>query len=192
MGEIKTAEWYDRVYTTGANYAVPVDRQIWSQVWSRTAVLLPQDTLLVDVGCGLGQLWQVARDSGKRLSEVYGIDFSRVAISWAAVIAEKLDHNTTLIEENLETIEGLPTGDSYVFCEILEHLVNDIRLLKLVPSEALVILTVPSFDSDGHVRIFKTREEVEARYADVFSAYRMQVVFKSLGQVWYIMAGIRV
>ena len=184
MGQIRTKEWYDDVYDNSANYQGGEADKMWGMLWDFVAHQVPDDNPhIIDIGCGDGAMW---RHIQKDFS-VTGIDFSKVALSRAATVG-----NPTLIHDDLETIESLPDGDCYVFCEVMEHIENDIRLLSLVPTDKWIIITVPSFDSDGHVRHFRSTADVADRYAKLFGVFTTRVIPKSRFSCWFLMTGSKI
>jgi 2-polyprenyl-3-methyl-5-hydroxy-6-metoxy-1,4-benzoquinol methylase len=54
--------------------------------------------------------------------------------------------------------------DVFVVLEILEHLEQDTELLAAIPQGATVILSVPNYDSEAHVRFFADADAVVERY----------------------------
>jgi len=53
---------------------------------------------------------------------------------------------------------------TYVCLEVLEHLDDDCDLIGKLPAGARLILSVPSFESDTHVRWFDSFDDVTGRY----------------------------
>lgn len=54
--------------------------------------------------------------------------------------------------------------DIVILFEVLEHLEQDLDLLRLIPAGAKVLFSVPSYGSKSHVRQFKTAGVVKKRY----------------------------
>ncbi len=63
----------------------------------------------------------------------------------------------------------------FFFLEVLEHLEADLELLRCLPSGALMILSVPNYDSEGHVRTFESASSVIARYSTLISFHRSAI-----------------
>ena len=87
---------------------------------------------------------------------------------------------------DLNTLTSLPGGDTYIFCEILEHIERDLELLALVPVGKQVIITVPSFDDPGHVRYFSDLAHALARYECFVTPSNIKAI-----QSWFIIEGQR-
>ena len=52
----------------------------------------------------------------------------------------------------------------FVLTEVLEHVTDDLGILSRLPSGGHVIVTVPNFDSAGHVRHFESVDQVIERF----------------------------
>jgi hypothetical protein len=63
--------------------------------------------------------------------------------------------------------QRLGTFDVAVATEVLEHLKDDIELLTSVAPDALIVFSVPNYDSSGHVRYFEDSEQIINRYGGV-------------------------
>jgi ubiquinone/menaquinone biosynthesis C-methylase UbiE len=132
----------------------------WKQVlkWIKET----KNPFVLDIGCGPGQFAHMLFDN--KVYNYTGIDFSGEAISRARVLnpeqkekflrADALE--CPLLENNKFT--------HYVFLEILEHIYDDLKLIERVPMEKNIVLSVPNFDTEGHVRYFDTMREVRERY----------------------------
>jgi SAM-dependent methyltransferase len=54
--------------------------------------------------------------------------------------------------------------DAIVCCEVLEHIDNDLQAIELWRPGSLCICSVPNFDDETHVRLFRHEREVRERY----------------------------
>jgi hypothetical protein len=52
--------------------------------------------------------------------------------------------------------------------EVLEHLEKDREVVSLWPARTHCIISVPNYNSIGHVRVFETERQVLKRYAEFF------------------------
>lgn len=52
--------------------------------------------------------------------------------------------------------------------EVLEHLDKDIEIILKIKRNTKVYFSVPNFNSEGHVRVFKNENDIVERYKDCF------------------------
>lgn len=139
----------------------------------------------VDVGCGAGELDCTLATKG--YSGV-GIDFSQDAI----LACKKIQKNRGISESKLKFIKGEIQSlkniyDVVIACEVLEHVKNDLKLLKQLRnlSSKYVLVSVPAkmkyyddFDRRvGHYRRYEKTDLIE-----LFNKAGLQVVeFRSYG-----------
>ena len=79
--------------------------------------------------------------------------------------------------------------------EMGEEVGADMGALARVPTGTRIVLSVPSFDSGGHVRHFPTLKDAVKRYAPAFDRRQEfeAVVVPSANpeRWWYVIAGAR-
>ena len=102
----------------------------------------------------------------------YGVDFSANAIE----IAKKTNKGANFYCNNLVTddVYNKHDYDVAVILEVLEHINDDLKVIESVPSGKRIIGSVPSFDSTGHVRMFKTKAAVRKRYEKLVKINRIE------------------
>ena len=161
IGEERDAAWYDEVFATSTDYSKPTAHAPWHPVWVAVSGCVHADAAVLDMGCGPGHVAELLE--GKCVSYV-GVDFSAVALRQAkgrAPWATFLQHD--LVSIPAEVFGGVT---HVLLCEVLEHISFDVNLLHGIPGGMTVTLSVPTFDAEGHVRIFKTQESVVSRYGE--------------------------
>jgi len=128
----KPASYYDEAYKNNSNMTR------YENIYRLIGHLATGNVL--DVGCGTGELRNYIKN-------YYGFDFSEIAV-------DKANADNVVLGNvyNKSCYEG---ADTYVFCEVLEHLNRDKDALSFVPKGKHVILTVPSFDDPAHLRTYK-------------------------------------
>ncbi len=135
----------------------------WRNLYDKAAALLPANTnvKIADLGCGPGFFARILYAKGYR--RYWGVDFSWVCIKTAQKAVPQFDF----------TIDSLYSGcihkrfadyDVFILLETLEHLKEDIEVLRAIPSGKKIILSVPSVGGIGHVRRFRTVKSVYLRY----------------------------
>jgi len=165
VGEEKSMNWYNSLadrdfykihYTKSVYYffwTVLVDRIVISRVKS-----------ILDIGCGSGQLSEFLRDKG--LEKYHGLDFSSRFIEMARKrVPEFKFTEVDIFETNL--LENADY-DSVLCTEFLEHIEQDLIVIKRIKPGTLCFLSVPNFPHASHVRHFKNSEEVFDRYGKFF------------------------
>lgn len=184
------AEFYDQLLTDQDTLSLaPLERSPWLPLYQQAAALIQAGARVVELGCGTGRFARLLDDRGDLASYV-GIDFS------TAAIAEARRYNTggaaAFVVGDLRTIP-IPAADVYVTLEVLEHLDDDLGLLARLPAGAAVVLSVPSYDSDAHVRVFPGLRDVAGRYRDVVSLGEMRSIplDRDPSRFWHLAAGRR-
>jgi len=117
---------------------------------------------VVDLGCGVGNFAKVFLGVG--YTKYLGIDFSPAIINYAR---ERVPEATFIVGDlrSKETYEIFQKYRIFVSLEVLEHIENDLEVIKNIPCGSLVIFSVPNFDGPFHVRHFESMVEVFERYS---------------------------
>jgi SAM-dependent methyltransferase len=167
------AEFYDAALAK-ANY-----RGGYRDLWRRTGRLVPKGSV-VELGCGPGLLLPYLN-----VESYIGLDFSARAIALARSQFRRADFRVADVRD------PIPVAETYVMNEVLEHLDDDLRLLRSLPS-SLVVLSVPSFDSASHVRFFEKEGAAVKRYGRVLAIDHVEYVpHGTAGRFFHLMRGRR-
>jgi len=116
---------------------------------------------VVDMGCGIGMFAEVVFKTG--YTKYLGIDFSPTMINKS----KKRVPEAEFIVGNLKNEETQKTIKNYkifVLLEVLEHIEDDLGVIRSIPINSLVVLSVPNFGGEFHVRHFNSELEVMKRY----------------------------
>jgi len=132
-------------------------------MWQRAALYLNKDSRILDLGCGPGQFAHMLFDMG--VKHYRGIDFSSEAIR----LARKTGGDFAC-----EDILTCDWGDyDVVVClETLEHIENDLGVIKRIGKGRRVVFSVPDYDSPTHVRTFRDMAAVKRRYGKMVNITR--------------------
>lgn len=150
-------EFYDRVLEDVRNSQLGgLTGNPYRALWEATAALVPPRSAVVELGCGTGRL---AALIALRSRAYLGLDFAPRVIEEACRYAPTLRFAVA----DLRTFP-IPDADVYVAGELLEHVDDDLGLLRRLPAGAIVVLSVPSFDSAAHVRFFPAWGDALRRY----------------------------
>jgi glycosyltransferase involved in cell wall biosynthesis len=182
------SEEYNGIYTRKDAYKCPYSKSPYLRVWNEVAEHIHVSNVVVDLGCGPGQLMERLFDLG--ISRYIGYDFSRVACELAQAIVEREKRNALILHQDLYELTSLPDADVYVAVEVMEHLTNDMSVVNLIPAGKKVIITVPNFLGGSHVRKFDTEEEVIARYGSVITLHSIKTIGHGTGKI-FVFAGIK-
>lgn len=164
MGVEKGPEYYDNNVT---RVNLPLEESPWEELYKMAASLLPPPKdcpTVVDMGCGTGRFAKLLCNKG--YTKYWGIDFSRVRISEARRYVPNFEFSVADLFD--KWVRGkLYKFNLFILLEVLEHVNDDRKLLSILPSDSHVILSVPNYDSEGHVRFFENADETIRRYEEL-------------------------
>ena len=190
FGSERESYFYDAVYSATDDYRRHYTECRYYFLW---CVLLdrmqPADVrCTLDIGCGPGQLASFLRDRGLR--RYVGVDFSSESIRMARSACSLFEFVCADIftSELLNTLDY----DVVVATEFLEHVEEDLVILDRVRPGTRVYCSVPNFPNAGHVRYFKSTEDVRTRYSSHFTSFRVdELLFGSEGMAFFLFEGVR-
>lgn len=174
MGILKTAGFYDEVFSTSDTFKVHYSKSCYLDIWEKAMghIKIKEEQIL-ELGCGTGQFAEMLFDNG--FHNYTGIDFSKIGIKMAKERNAKYEFKfiPTDINKYLKVYQGYNT---IIALEVMEHLEDDLAVLKLIRSMAQIILSLPVNDQPSHVRIFKTRKDVTTRYSGLIGFEGIQKI----------------
>lgn len=188
-GVEQPAEFYDERYGKHADFQRHYTESRYYPMWVVVADRIRRYGAknVFDIGCGSGQLACLLRDQG--LPGYSGLDFSSARVTRARDICPEFDffvedvHHTDLIERR--------EYDLVVSTEFLEHIEDDLGVVRRIPRGRRVLATVPNYPATGHVRYFETADAVQQRYEEVFDELSVNtLVMSPSGRLIYVMDGI--
>ena len=170
--------WYNEAYAKSTEYRKEPEDSIYIEVWNKAISLIKNERIL-DFGCGPGQFAKLLLKNGKRF--VKGYDFSNEAI----ILAQRANpqHKRLFVVKDLLKIEKVPAYDLVICFEVLEHITQDLEVIKKVGSGKRFIFSVPNYDYKSHVRKFETEDEIIQRYSkllDVEQIFRIPMSNKNM------------
>jgi SAM-dependent methyltransferase len=124
---------------------------------------------VLEVGCGSGFL---AKMILQEYDGVYrGFDFSAEAIRNASYRTGRPD--LFFVGDALDSRSYAADYDTIVCTEMLEHVDQDLDVIRLWRDTTWCVCSVPNFDYAGHVRFFNTADEITTRYGELIDIERI-------------------
>ena len=160
MGE-ETPEFYDEIHRN----ITPELLENFYRVWHTALSFINPSWRVLDVGCGRGEFGRLCVDKGCQFS---GIDFSAEAVKQA----RRNTPNSVIYHGNIFENTKLISSDKYeiiTLTEFLEHIEEDLEIIRLIPSTKKVFISIPNYGGRGHVRFFSSLDEVYGRYGDMIN-----------------------
>jgi len=178
MGEEAPVEVYDEGFATNPRYKRSPTKAPWAPIWRAVADLVPPDLSVLDLGCGPGHLAELIGERDRYI----GIDFSKVAIA----MAQERSPWAVWRVDDLRTCE-YPDTRVVVCTEALEHITEDLLVLRKVSRGRRVIISVPDKDSRTHVRFFPETQDAVDRFSPLV---KFDQAFR-VGEHHHILSGVR-
>jgi len=181
MGSYKSAEYYNEYYSKSDLYKFHYSVCPYYELWKKVMGMISIDENILEVGCGSGQLSKMLLDNG--FEKYIGFDFSSEAI--------KIANSQRCIIGDCTKKEMYDRPFDTILClETLEHLKDDIEVIRMWPKGKKVILTVPDFDYESHTIYFQNMSEIVQRYQIKFNCFGIYSI-EHFGH-WFIINGVTV
>ncbi len=157
----------------------------YKELFESVVKMLPaeKEATILDLGCGVGGLVPFLKEAGYK--NYLGIDFS----SELVMTASSRFSDYKFITENISSkfAKKAMTKYSVVIClEVLEHITDDLEIVKCLPADKIFIFSVPTVMSSGHVRCFANPDEVVSRYKEFLNFVEKKTIMK-LGKPHHLM-----
>ncbi|MBM7623040.1 methyltransferase domain-containing protein [Sporohalobacter salinus] len=190
----KQADFYNNMYSDGGYkkmYFKHYEETPYIEVWKR-AVEIIDDILnpkIIDIGCGPGQFANLLFDEG--VTNYKGIDFSKKAIELAR--KRNPEYKELFQTDNAYSSDIFSSNYNIVILfEILEHISDDVSIVNRIKSGSQILFSVPNFNSESHVRFFKSKSQIIERYNKLISIDNIDTftINESGGKI-YLIHGIK-
>lgn len=159
MGQEMSAEHYDAALE---RVSLPLEESPWLGVYAQAADFLATGFgAIVDVACGTGRLGRLLWLRGEH--DYWGFDFSTVRIEEARRYVPEANFDVGDLYDQ-RTRDRLGDFGRVVALEILEHIEDDLGVIEAVQPGALVVFSVPNYDSAAHLRTFTSPAAACERY----------------------------
>jgi 2-polyprenyl-3-methyl-5-hydroxy-6-metoxy-1,4-benzoquinol methylase len=164
----KDKNWYNEAYAKSTEYRKEPEDSIYIGVWNKALELINRERV-VDLGCGSGQFAKLLIKKNKRF--VYAVDYSNEAISIAKGLNP--EYSDKFVVKNLLKDYKLPAHDLIICFEVLEHITEDLSVVRKIQSGKRFIFSVPNYDYKSHVRKFETEEDILSRYGNLLDIHKI-------------------
>lgn len=165
-GAQQPVKYYDDLYTKSVVYnCQDLQKSPYYEIWKKVIQKISKNHKIADFGCGNGLFAKHCLANNRQY--MAGYDFSPVAISKAKATNPTISDCFHIADINNPEIYKTDY-DVAVFCEVLEHLENDLEVLKNIPEYMQTIITVPNYDSASHVRTFDNLDHAIEHYRSLF------------------------
>ena len=158
----QNSDTYDKLFQNSEVYARPFRESPYYPMFVAALSELGRHnaTRVLEVGCGPGHLGQMILEQST--IKYHGFDFSPVAIKKAIDNYGRPD--LFYVADATDPTSYKPDYDCLVCTEVLEHIEDDIGVVRCWEKGSLCVCSVPNFDSKYHVRFFASENEVRRRY----------------------------
>lgn len=188
LGSERGADWYDESFRRAPHWRRHYSESGYYPLWSVIADRMERYgvTSVLDIGCGPGQMAALLRDSG--VAHYVGIDFSPERISHAKKVCPEYEFVLADVFECDLLSEH--TYDCVVCTEFLEHVHDDIEMLKRLKKNTRFLGSVPNFPYESHVRHFVSADQILERYSSSFENLKVKVfVANAQGKKYFLLDG---
>lgn len=174
------AEYYDKIFTSVDDYRAPYRDSRYYVLWTQVLAFLRrvESPKILEIGCGPGQFAHYLYDEGFR--DYRGFDFSPEAVRRAGEVCPQSFQVGDAMDEDSYTADY----NVAVALEVLEHVSDDLGLLRHLREGTVLIFSLPTFDDEAHVRFFRTPQDIAQRYGSLVNI--RQIV--PIGP-WFVCAG---
>ncbi|MEN6450700.1 MAG: methyltransferase domain-containing protein [Thermoguttaceae bacterium] len=186
----RDSAWYNADYEGNLEYRKHYSGSryyfLWTVVGDR--LLRGGAQSVLDIGCGAGQVASFLKDKGVR--RYIGLDLSDVAIRRAKSICPEYDFRAGSVFDT-DLVENA-AYDAAISLEFLEHVDDDLGVVRRVPKGRRFLGSVPNFPYASHVRHFQRAEEVADRYGRLFAEFHVDAFFADeKRQTFFLFDGVR-
>jgi SAM-dependent methyltransferase len=175
--KLQTPQTYDEMFAAGGAggvFDLPYRHSGYYPLFKvvARAVMAERPRRLLEVGCGTGGMAHLLMERYPAVA-YRGFDFSPLAVDKARRRTGVAEAFSVGDATDAATYAG--SGYDAVICtEVLEHIDNDLRVIAHWRIGAWCVCSVPNYDADTHVRLFRTEDEVRERYGSLIELHSIR------------------
>ncbi len=181
QGPAEGQGFYEEMYNTEEEYRKDFRDSIYLAAWAQAYRFIRQipEAKILEVGCGSGQFASFLHFLGFR-NYYRGFDLSNQAIE---IAKGRVDFNFAQGDAYSPKEYG---GDynTVVSLEALEHIPDDLAVLRNIPAGKFLVISLPDFEYESHYRWFTSARQIEKRY---YRQINIQKIIKV--EKWFMVYG---
>lgn len=164
------AAFYDAAMTDAHEPAMlPLEESPWLELYRWASWLVPFGCPIIDLGCGTGRFAEQMRLRNNTANFV-GIDFSPAAIDECRrYVPDWADQFHVGDLREWRPDPHRLSNTVYTCLETLEHLENDIEVVRRIPVGHEFVFSVPNFGGEAHLRCFQNPSDAWDRYGGLLT-----------------------
>ena len=168
-------EFYDRAMCDAHEPAMlPLEQSPWLELYRQASWMIAASHPVVDLGCGTGRFAEQLRR--REHARYTGLDFSPAAIAECRAYVPAADADTAWEADFhvRDLRDWLPddqrAGSTVYTClETLEHLEDDVDLIRRIPPGHEIVFSVPNYGGEAHLRTFQNAGDAWQRYGHLLT-----------------------
>lgn len=162
----------------------------WINLYNKVIELLPLDVniKIAELGCGPGLFAEFLYEKGYK--NYWGVDFSEKCIELSKERVSSYQFSIgNLYDKNIQ--KKFINYDIFIIIETLEHIRDDLSIIKAIPKGKEIIISVPNKDDPGHVRYFRSIATVRHRYKSSIKFIKESVIRGIKTKKFFLVYGIK-
>lgn len=197
MGKELPDKYYDKVYRKSKEYRKKAEDVIYYELWMNgiAHVKKIKPDIIIDLGCGPGHFEELL-EKHCEFKKCVGYDFSSFALGMAKdkIVSNNINFEQADLVNDVIDFKNKHEGNKIMFVsyEFLEHVEADLKILNNICVGSYISFSVPSYNSKGHVRFFKNREEVLERYSKIIKFIDTKELRYEDNKIIFICLGIKI
>lgn len=162
--------FYDAAMTDAHEPAMlPLETSPWLELYRWASWLVTWGCPIVDLGCGTGRFAEQIR-LRNNTANFTGLDFSPAAIDECRSYIPSWDDRFHVVDlRDWQPDPERLSNTVYTCLETLEHLEDDISLVRRIPVGHEFVFSVPNFGGEAHLRTFQNPSDAWERYGGLLS-----------------------
>lgn len=169
--------FYDSAMTDSHEPAMlPLEESPWLGLYQWASWLVPWGCPIYDLGCGTGRFAEQIKQR-EQTSNFTGIDFSPKAIEECKrYVPEWADRFHVADLRSWQPDDDRLSNTVYTCLETLEHLEDDVGLIRRIPVGHEIVFSVPNYGGVAHLRTFQNVSDAWDRFGHLVTFKAWQLI----------------